>query len=351
MVDATDFCRGFCFPHSHKDHTMKQILGFGTLAAAMTLGIAATPITVTAQQTASGQTATGQQAKTQEKRPDIYDEKVDAAKQIEEALANAKRNNTRVLVQWGANWCGWCHILHDTMKSDRTLARTIMYEYEVVLVDVGRFDKNLELAEKLGADFKGNGVPYLTILSSDGKPVLSQETSSFENKVDGKSGHDAAKLDKFLQEHRAPYLSAESVLSEALRDATEDNKLVFLHFGAPWCGWCHRLENWAHTPEVEKILGKDFIDVKIDIDRMIGGKAVQDEYREGAGGGIPWFAFVNGKGEVVATSDVNGQNLGCPWTDEEKAAFRKVLAKVAKNAKPKELDAIVAKLGPQDTEK
>jgi len=44
-------------------------------------------------------------------------------------------------------------------KSDAKVARKLMYEYEVVLVDVGRFDRNLELADSYKADLKKNGIP------------------------------------------------------------------------------------------------------------------------------------------------------------------------------------------------
>ena len=42
-------------------------------------------------------------------RQDIYDKSADGAKQIADALAMAKKENQRVLLQFGANWCGWCH--------------------------------------------------------------------------------------------------------------------------------------------------------------------------------------------------------------------------------------------------
>jgi hypothetical protein len=39
------------------------------------------------------------------KKP-LYDEKADAKAQIEDALKTAKRDNRRVLIQWGANCAG-----------------------------------------------------------------------------------------------------------------------------------------------------------------------------------------------------------------------------------------------------
>ncbi|HOW19271.1 MAG TPA: DUF255 domain-containing protein, partial [Phycisphaerae bacterium] len=47
------------------------------------------------------------------KRDPIYNEKADAKAQIAEALARAKRDNKRVLIMWGGNWCKWCYRLHD----------------------------------------------------------------------------------------------------------------------------------------------------------------------------------------------------------------------------------------------
>jgi hypothetical protein len=37
-------------------------------------------------------------------RAPIFDEKADGRVQISEAVARAKRENRRVLVEWGANW-------------------------------------------------------------------------------------------------------------------------------------------------------------------------------------------------------------------------------------------------------
>ncbi len=160
----------------------------------------------------------------------VYDESADAAADIQVALAVAAKENKRVLIQWGANWCGWCILLHGTYQDDRTVARTLLYEYEVVYVDIGRWDKNLELAEKYGADFKSNGVPYLTVLDGEGNVVTHQETGSLEKD----NAHDPELVNSFLTEHQAEYLAAEDLLSDALAEAERTHKRVFLTFGAPW---------------------------------------------------------------------------------------------------------------------
>src|SRR6185295_11557428 len=76
------------------------------------------------------------------KKPEVvvYDEKADGRQQVAKALAKAKRDNQRVLIQWGANWCGWCKWLAGTMKSDKDLRKELLYEYQVVHIDVGHFD-------------------------------------------------------------------------------------------------------------------------------------------------------------------------------------------------------------------
>src|SRR5262245_29409786 len=80
----------------------------------------------------------GDPPKTKETLPDIYDRTADGEKQIAAAVAEAKRDHKRVLLQFGANWCKWCHRLHDLCKTDKTIARELLYEYVVVPVEIDR---------------------------------------------------------------------------------------------------------------------------------------------------------------------------------------------------------------------
>lgn len=259
------------------------------------------------------------------KKESVYDEKADAAKDIADAIARAKRNHTRVLVQWGANWCGWCRKLHATCASDKNIAKELRYEYETVLVDIGQFGKHMDLAAKYGADLKKNGVPFLTVLDEDGKAIANQETGSLE---DPKSAsHDPAKVMAFLTANQAAALQADDVLAAGVARAKSEGKLVFLHFGAPWCGWCHRLEDWMAKPEIAGVLAKAFVDVKIDTDRMTGGQQMLDAHSKGKSGGIPWCEIVSTDGKALVNSNGPAGNIGFPAQGEEIAWFVEMLRK------------------------
>src|SRR5437899_2541719 len=165
-----------------------------TILAAMAVGVS-----VAAGQQ-PGTPPAGEQPKAEPAKVEkIYDEAADAQQLIDAALAKAKKNNRRVLIQWGANWCGWCRMLHGTFATDKAIQKKLQYEYDVVLVDVGQFDKNMERASKLGADLKKHGLPYLTVLGADGKVVANQDTGELELKGEVK-GHDPDKVMKFLTE-------------------------------------------------------------------------------------------------------------------------------------------------------
>jgi len=137
-------------------------------------------------------------------RPQIYDEKTDGHVLVNAALAKAKIEHHYVLVQWGGNWCSWCIVLHALYEKDPEISKLLRDKYELVMLDTN--DRNMPMVKELGASME-HGVPYLTILNADGKPLVQQETESLEVKnAEGKSagvsaGHDREKVLAFLKSH------------------------------------------------------------------------------------------------------------------------------------------------------
>ena len=96
-----------------------------------------------------------------------YNEAADARQDIRQALSLAAQSGKSVIVVFGANWCGDCKVLDLAMKRGAS-ASFVAREFEFVKVDVGRFDRNVAVAESYGVPLK-NGIPAVVILSAANK--------------------------------------------------------------------------------------------------------------------------------------------------------------------------------------
>ena len=114
---------------------------------------------------------------TQTSRPNIYDETLDGSKQVAEAVTIAKKDNKRVLLQFGANWCGWCHKLHRLFGTDKDINSELKAHYVVILVDVNK-GHNEALLKKYRAEQLG--LPSLVVLDSDGNHITTKNTGELE---------------------------------------------------------------------------------------------------------------------------------------------------------------------------
>ena len=139
-------------------------------------------------------TAFGAETPATTSRPAVYDEKADGAKQIADALAVAKKENKRVLLQFGANWCGWCHKLHKLFESDAEIAAMLKQAYIVVLIDVNK-GHNGDINKEYGNPTRF-GLPAIVILDADGKAIVTQDTGKLEQG----DHHDPKKVLAFLTE-------------------------------------------------------------------------------------------------------------------------------------------------------
>jgi len=91
----------------------------------------------------------------------------------------AKREHKRVLLDFGGNWCYDCHVL-DAAFHYPQIERVLDPNYVVVHINIGRYDQNLDLADKYQIPLK-KGVPSLAVLDDKGNLLVSQKQADFEN--------------------------------------------------------------------------------------------------------------------------------------------------------------------------
>jgi thioredoxin 1 len=109
----------------------------------------------------------------------LYAPPEEAPVAIAAALAAVAKDHKRVILIFGGNWCYDCHVLDATFRS-KSIAPLVNANYHVVHVNVGDYDKNLDLAKKYEIPLE-KGVPSLAILDPNGSLVVSQKKGEFES--------------------------------------------------------------------------------------------------------------------------------------------------------------------------
>jgi len=97
------------------------------------------------------------------------------------------------------------------------------------------------------------------------------------------------------------------------------------------------------SPNVAPLLAKEFVSLKIEADRMVGGKEILKRYQVNEGG-IPWFVFLDGDGKAGATSDGSKGNIGFPAAPHEIAHFRTMLEQSKRKLSGADINALVTSL-------
>src|ERR1700723_3164367 len=104
--------------------------------------------------------------------PQPYDEHADARVTLQQGLDAARASGKQVLVVFGANWCPDCRELDKALHGSSHAL--IAGRFQVVKVDVGRFDKNLDVANQYGNPIR-MGIPAVVLLTADNHIVYSSK--------------------------------------------------------------------------------------------------------------------------------------------------------------------------------
>lgn len=312
-------------------------------------------------------------------RAAVFDASLEGAKAIDAAIAKARPLSKYVLIVWGEeSQKKATDMLHYILNySDMPI--DLHYEYELVKLEIGEdagdaAKANRALAKSMNVPLKDGDVRHgvMTVIDLDKKVIAHKALEETVITRTGMDVYDIVAVKPFLIEHKPKLPSADSMLEEALKRAASEHKGVLVRFSEPWCIWCKRFDAVLEQPAVAAALATAAVTVEVDTARNPGGMALLSRIGTEFVDGIPYYVFLDEKGNVAARSQADEKkeenakpeadatadgakkpkpikkraadapkNIGYPSSNEEIAAFEALL----RQAKPPVADAQVKIIG------
>lgn len=267
----------------------------------------------------------------------LYDEKAVATDQVRVARQKAQKEGKRVLIMWGENMCGFCVFLNDILVNDTVVAPLVKTDYVWIKINIGKFDRNTDLAEYYSTAIldKNTGAPALTIVdpASDKAVGVKGGNAMVAKPMTMDQPFDTTVIREFLIINRPPARVAQTVYNDSVAKAKGGGRLVLAAFTVPLSEQCEAMERFLASPEAAPVLAKGYEVVKIDTERMIGGRTVLNRLAEGKVVAAPFIAIATSDGELAAPG---ASFSGLPADSAEVQRFVGTLAKLSGKLDPKD---------------
>jgi thiol-disulfide isomerase/thioredoxin len=144
--------------------------------------------------------------------------------------------------------------------------------------------------------------------------------------------------------------SSDVVLKQAYTQASKEHKKVIVLFHASWCGWCKKMEASLNDPAVKKSFEDNYVIKWLTVLESKGKENLENPgarnlmvKHNGEKSGIPFWLVFDAKGNLLADSqmrpagaslDTPGDNIGCPASEKEVAAWVDILKATSKIKEP-----------------
>jgi thioredoxin-related protein len=149
--------------------------------------------------------------------------------------------------------------------------------------------------------------------------------------------------------------TAESIMNTAYQQASKENKNVILMFHASWCGWCRKMDAAINDKSCKKLFDENYVIVHLTVEESKDKKYLENPGADsikmkfhGEQAGLPFWLVLDKNGKLIGDSyirkpgiskDQPGENIGCPASEKEIAAFIEILRK-SSSLTDKQLDKI-----------
>jgi len=109
---------------------------------------------------------------------DVYDPARDPAQDLRQAILIAQKENKRIMLELGGDWCIWCKYMDEFYETHSDILRFRADHYVLVKVNFSDENMNQEFLSQYPA---AAGYPHIYILDSDGTFLHSQDTVELED--------------------------------------------------------------------------------------------------------------------------------------------------------------------------
>ncbi len=124
-----------------------------------------------------------------------YNPSDNAQQKIDALLKQAKKEKKNVILQAGGNWCSWCLLFNDFIKTNTKVKKELQSNFLYYHLNYSKENKNESVFKKYAPNGDKLGYPFFIVLNSSGKVLKVQESGSLE---EGK-GYNGTKVLSFLK--------------------------------------------------------------------------------------------------------------------------------------------------------
>lgn len=243
-----------------------------------------------------------------------------------QALAKAKKENKKLMVDCYTLWCGPCRHMAKKVFPDENLGKYMNANFVCIQLDMEHGE-----GPELNKTFNIEAYPTFIFFDAEGKEMSRFEGMCMQNefqkrcerilkgeapivKEDSETAkrdnRQVAKKDTIIDEGKGVNFikGSEVRLADVLAQAKRENKRVLVDFWATWCHACMQMNKTTfRDTRIGNLMNYTFVNYAVDVDNDPDGKSLVEKYNIKA---FPTYLILNPDGteynRVVGSNPVEG---------------------------------------------
>lgn len=243
-----------------------------------------------------------------------------------QALAKAKKENKKLMVDCYTLWCGPCRHMAKNVFPDENLGKYMNANFVCIQLDMEHGE-----GPELNKTFNVESYPTFIFFDAEGKEMNRFEGMCMQNefqkrcerilkgeapivKEDSETAkrdnRQVAKKDTIIDEGKGVNFikGSEVHLADVLAQAKRENKRVLVDFWATWCHACMQMNKTTfRDTRIGNLMNYTFVNYAVDVDNDPDGKSLVEKYNIKA---FPTYLILNPDGteynRVVGSNPVEG---------------------------------------------